>query len=118
MLFVLLLEQSFHLESLICFRLFQIASSIVSKFDLRLLACRLKRRRLTNETTDKHVHIFPPYINTSPRPFLLSLRPPPPLYRLPPKGDSKLPFSSTRYAAFMLAMVRVVDTVTQPSMDI
>ena len=44
-----------------------------------------------NETVDKHVHIFPPYINASPRPFPLSLRPQPPLYYHPPKVDSKVP---------------------------
>lgn len=64
-----------------------------------------------NETANKHVHISPPYIDALFHPFSLSLRPSPPLYRLPETGDSKLPFSSTRCAAFMLALVQVVDTV-------
>ena len=54
-------------------------------------------KKLTIETADKHEHIFPPYINPSARSFLLSLDPPPPLYLLQPKGDSKLPFFSASH---------------------
>jgi len=41
---------------------------------------------LTNETADKHEHIFPPYINALPSHFPLSLRPSPPFYPLRPKA--------------------------------
>jgi hypothetical protein len=56
---------------------------------------------------DKPEHIFPRYINTSHTPFSSDQ-----LYPLPPKGDSKSPFSSTRHATLMLAMV--VYRVTHP----
>jgi hypothetical protein len=87
---------------------------IVSKFKSQPLATRL---RLTNQTADKHEHIFPPYINASPLPMPLSLRQPPPLSLRPPKAiQSKALLSSTRHATFVLAMI--VDTVTQLSIDV
>jgi hypothetical protein len=73
--------------------------------------------RLTIKTADKHGHIFPRYINASPCTFFP--HPPPPLYLLQPKDDSKTPFSSARHATLMLAIV--VNTVaqgTRPSLEI
>jgi hypothetical protein len=51
-------------------------------------------RGLTNETADKHEHIFPPYISDSPRPFPQTTTT---NWSLLTKGDSKPFSSSTRY---------------------